>query len=126
MLEDQGPRPQCAGQAARAGAHDGDELRQAADVVADGSNAARGDGWSFLVPRKGWSPLDKEGRPIYDPQADVILRRTVKERLDEGREGALICTCTRPSSRAAVDEFVRLFVASQAARREPSSVEAAP
>jgi uncharacterized protein (UPF0261 family) len=97
-----------------------DELRQAADVVAERLNAARGE-WSFLVPKKGWSSLDKEGRPIYDPQADAAFVERLKQRLAEpGRVKELELHLYTPEfARAAVDEFVRLFAASGAARRAP-------
>ena len=79
-------------------------------------------------PRKGWSSLDKEGRPIYDPQADAAFVERLKERLDEpGRVKELDLHLYTPEfARAAVDEFVRLFAASQAARREPELMGAAP
>jgi uncharacterized protein (UPF0261 family) len=57
-----------------------EELRQAADVFAERLNRARGP-WSFLIPLKGWSSLDKEGRPIYDPVADAAFVARLKEKL---------------------------------------------
>ena len=59
-----------------------DELRQAADVIAQRLNQARGP-WTFLVPLQGWSSLDKPGRPIYDAQADAAFVARLKEKLDD-------------------------------------------
>ena len=87
-----------------------DELRQAADVIAERLNAARGE-WSFLVPLQGWSSLDKPGRTIHDPQADAAFVERLKQRLDEpARVKELDLHLYTPEfARAAVDEFVRLF-----------------
>jgi uncharacterized protein (UPF0261 family) len=91
------------------------ELRQAADVFAERLNRARGP-WSFLVPLKGWSSLDKEGRPIYDPAADAAFAARLKEKLaDPGRVKELDLHLYTPEfARAAVDEFVRLYGAKEA------------
>jgi uncharacterized protein (UPF0261 family) len=87
-----------------------DELRQAAEVFAERLNRARGP-WTFLVPLKGWSSLDKEGRPIYDPRADAAFVARLKEKLAEpARVRELDLHLYTPEfARAAVDEFVRLF-----------------
>ena len=87
-----------------------DELRAAADVIAERLNRARGP-WSFLVPLKGWSSLDREGRPIYDPAADAAFVARLKEKLaDPSRVKELdLHLYTAEFARAAVDEFVRLF-----------------
>ena len=86
-----------------------DELRQAADVIADRLNHARGP-WTFLVPLKGWSSLDKEGRPIYDPVADAAFVQRLKSRLDRPQRVRELDLhlYTSEFARAAVDEFVRL------------------
>ena len=87
-----------------------DELRQAADVIAERLNRARGP-WTFLVPLRGWSSLDKEGRPIYDPAADAAFVARLKERLiDRGRVKEVDLHLYTPEfARVAVDEFLRLF-----------------
>lgn len=92
-----------------------DELRQAADVIATRLNGARGP-WSFLVPTKGWSSLDREGRPIHDPVADAAFVARLRERLDEpGRLTELDLHLYTPEfARAAVDAFVGLFRQAQA------------
>ncbi len=91
------------------------ELRAAADVIAERLNRARGP-WTFLVPRKGWSSLDREGRPIYDPEADAAFVARLKEKLAEPRrvKELDLHLYTPEFARAAVDEIVRLFEAARA------------
>ena len=86
-----------------------DELRQAADVIAERLNRAKGP-WTFLIPLKGWSSLDKEGRPIYDPVADAAFVARLKEKLDDpARVKEIPLHLYTPEfARVAVDEFVRL------------------
>ena len=86
------------------------ELRQAADVIAERLNRARGP-WTFLVPLRGWSSLDKEGRPIYDPAADAAFVVRLKEKLaDRSRVREVDLHLYTPEfARVAVDEFLRLF-----------------
>jgi len=95
-----------------------DELRQAADVISERLNAARGE-WTFLVPLKGWSSLDREGRPIYDPQADAAFVERLEARLDhpERVKKVDLHLYTPEFARVAVDEFVRLFEVSKNAAR---------
>lgn len=91
-----------------------DELRQAADVIAERLNAARGE-WTFLVPLKGWSSLDREGRPIYDPEADAAFVERLVAKLDQPERVKKVDLhlYTPEFARVAVDEFVRLFEASK-------------
>ncbi len=87
-----------------------EELQHAADVVAERLNRARGP-WTFLVPLRGWSSLDREGRPIYDPAADAVFAARLRARLDDPshlREVDLHLY-TPEFARVAVDELVRLF-----------------
>lgn len=86
-----------------------EELRQAADVIAERLNRARGP-WTFLIPLKGWSSLDKEGRPIHDPVADAAFVARLKEKLaDPSRVKEVDLHLYTPEfARVAVDEFVRL------------------
>ena len=86
-----------------------EELFQAADVVAERLNQAKGP-WSFLVPLKGWSSQDMEGRTLYDPAADAAFVTRLKERLDDpSRVKELDLQLYTPEfARAAVDEFVRI------------------
>jgi len=95
-----------------------DELRQAADVIADRLNRARGP-WTFLIPLRGWSSLDREGRPIYDPAADAAFVVRLKQRLrDRSRLREVDLHLYTPEfARVAVDEFLRLF--ESAKERQP-------
>ncbi len=87
-----------------------DELRQAADVIAERLNRARGP-WTFLVPTQGWSSLDRPGRPIYDPAADAAFVARLKEKVDarERVKEVDLHLYTPEFARAAVDEFVSLW-----------------
>jgi len=91
-----------------------DELRQAADVIAQRLNRAKGP-WTFLIPLRGWSSLDKEGRPIYDPSADAAFVARLKEKLaDRGRVREVDLHLYTPEfARVAVDEFLRLYKAAE-------------
>ena len=86
-------------------------------MIAERLNAARG-AWTFLVPLKGWSSLDREGRPIYDPQADAAFVERLVARLDhpERVKKVDLHLYTPEFARVAVDEFVRLFEASKASQ----------
>jgi uncharacterized protein (UPF0261 family) len=90
-----------------------DELRQAADVIAQRLNEAKGE-WTFLVPLQGWSSLDKAGRPIHDPQADGEFVARLKAGLDQPQrvKEVDLHLYTPEFARVAVDEFTRLFRAS--------------
>lgn len=87
-----------------------DELREAADVIAGRLNRARGP-WTFLVPLRGWSSLDREGRPIHDPVADAAFVERLKARLDEPWRvrDVDLHLYTPEFARVAVDAFVELF-----------------
>lgn len=95
-----------------------DELCQAADVIAERLNDATGP-WTFLVPCKGWSSLDREGRPIYDPAADAAFVKHLKERLADPRrlKEVDLHLYTPEFARVAVDEFLRLYATARAAAR---------
>ena len=86
------------------------ELCQAADVIAERLNRARGP-WSFLIPLQGWSSLDKAGRPIYDPVADAAFVARLKEKLADPScvKEVDLHLYTPEFARVAVDEFVRLY-----------------
>ena len=58
-----------------------DELRQAADVIARAAQPRQGRRGPSWCRCKGWSSLDREGRPIYDPVADAAFVARLKERL---------------------------------------------
>jgi uncharacterized protein (UPF0261 family) len=91
-----------------------DELRQAAGVIAERLNEAKGE-WTFLVPTQGWSSLDKAGRPIHDPEADAEFVARLKASLKQPQrvKEVDLHLYTPEFARVAVDEFARLY---QAAR----------
>ena len=91
------------------------ELLQAADAIAERLDRARGP-WTFLVPLRGWSSLDREGGPMHDPIADAAFVARLKEKL---REPARVREVDLPLyskefARAAVDELLRLFRSAKA------------
>lgn len=92
-----------------------DELRRAADVIAERLNRAAGP-WTFLIPLQGWSSLDKEGRPIYDPAADAAFVERLKEKLaDRSHLREVDLHLYTPAfARVVVDEFLRLYKAAKA------------
>ncbi len=57
-----------------------EELQQAARIVAERLNGARGP-CAVLIPLKGWSSLDREGAALYDPEADRAFVKTLKKEL---------------------------------------------
>jgi uncharacterized protein (UPF0261 family) len=120
MLEKTKNRPQYVQDALRVQVRtSAEELRQAADVIADRLNRARGL-WTFLIPVKGWSSLDKEGRPIYDPAADAAFVARLKEKIADPRrvKDVDLHLYTREFARVAVNEFVRLYEANKAPAHE--------
>ena len=91
-----------------------DELRQAADVVAERLGRARGP-WTFLVPLQGWSSLDREGKPMYDPAADAAFVARLEEKLaqPERLKKVPLHLYTREFARVAVDELLALIAAAK-------------
>ena len=87
-----------------------EELRQAADVIAERLNRARGP-WTFLIPLQGWSSLDRPGRPIYDPAADAAFVARLKQKLDhpERVKEVDLQLYSAEFARVAVDEFLHLY-----------------
>jgi uncharacterized protein (UPF0261 family) len=86
------------------------ELRAAADVIAERLNAAKGP-FIFLQPLQGWSSIDREGRACHDAQADAAFFARLAERLE--RRQAIkpvdLNLYSPEFARVAVDEFVRLY-----------------
>jgi len=97
------------------------ELRQAADVIAERLNQATGP-WTFLIPLKGWSSLDREGRPIYDPEADTAFVERLEQKVrDKANIKKVDLHLYTPEfARVAVDEFVRLYKAAGTAALQPA------
>jgi uncharacterized protein (UPF0261 family) len=58
------------------------ELREIAREVARKLNQSKGP-VAILIPLKGWSSLDKEGMPLYDPEADKAFVDELKIHLDQ-------------------------------------------
>jgi uncharacterized protein (UPF0261 family) len=111
MLEMTRDRPQYVQDALRVQVRTtADELRQAAEVIAERLNQAKGP-WTFLIPLRGWSSLDREGRPIHDPVADAAFVTRLKERVADPRrvKDVDLHLYTPEFARVAVDEFLVLF-----------------
>lgn len=98
-----------------------DELRKCADVIAERLNQSKAP-FTFLIPTQGWSSLDKEGRPIYDPEADAVFVERLKEKIDN--KAAIkevdLHLYTPEFAQEAVDEFARLY-----AKSHPRSIDKA-
>ena len=117
MLEKTKDRPQFVQDALRTQVRtSAEELQQAAEVIAARLNEAKGP-WSFLVPLKGWSTQDMEGRILYDPVADAAFVARLKEKVaDPDRIKEVDLHLYTPEfARVAVDEFVRLYEEAKAA-----------
>ena len=91
-----------------------DELRQAAEIIADRLNQAAGP-FTFLIPRQGWSSHNKEGRSLFDPIADAAFVDRLREKLinKDAIKEVNLHLYTPEFARVAVDEFVRLFATRQ-------------
>ncbi len=57
------------------------ELREIAREVAKKLNQSKGP-VAVLIPLKGWSSLDQEGMPLYDPEADKAFVSELKAHLN--------------------------------------------
>jgi len=57
------------------------ELKEIAKEVARKLNKSKGP-VTFLFPLKGWSSLDQEGMPLYDPEADKTFLSELKAQLN--------------------------------------------
>ena len=58
-----------------------EELEKMAAIVADRLNRSKAP-CAVLIPLKGWSSLDKEGRALYNPEADQAFVEALKAKLD--------------------------------------------
>ena len=58
-----------------------EELEEMAAIVADRLNLSKAP-CAVLIPLKGWSSLDKEGRALYDPEADRAFVEALRIKLD--------------------------------------------
>lgn len=57
------------------------EMERFAEMVADKLNRARGP-VHVLIPTRGWSEADREGRELFDPDVDRIFTERLKKLLD--------------------------------------------
>jgi len=87
-----------------------EELIQAADVIAERLNNAKGP-FKFLIPLKGWSSIDMEGRDCYDPEADAAFVKRFKEKLNkkEAIEEVNLPLYTPEFARKLADEFIKIY-----------------
>ena len=87
-----------------------DELRQAADVIAERLNQCTGP-FTFLLPLRGWSSVDNEGLPLYDPEANAAFHSRLRERINNKDAVRTVDQhlYTREFARTAVDEFLKLY-----------------
>ena len=60
-----------------------EELRQAAEIMAERLNVSKAP-CAVLIPLKGWSSLDREAGPLYDPEADRAFSEALKQHLKPG------------------------------------------
>ena len=58
-----------------------EELEEMAAIVAERLNLSKAP-CAVLIPLKGWSSLDKEGRALYDPEADRAFVEALRIKLD--------------------------------------------
>lgn len=90
------------------------ELREIAKEVARKLNQSKGP-VAILIPLKGWSSLDKEGMPLYDPEADQAFLDELKIHLNK-RISLIELNLhlnTREFAEEAVNQFLRVY------KREP-------
>jgi uncharacterized protein (UPF0261 family) len=88
------------------------ELREIAREVARKLNRSKGP-VAMLIPLKGWSSLDKEGMPLYDPGADQAFLDELRIHLT--KKISLIelnlHLNTREFAEEAVNQFMKLYKA---------------
>jgi len=89
-----------------------EELKEIAREVARKLNRSKGPA-AILIPLKGWSSLDKEGMPLYDPEADQAFLDELEVHL--AAKVPLIKLDlhlnTREFAEEAVKQFIRLYEA---------------
>ena len=60
-----------------------EEMEAVARAFAEKLNRAKGP-VRVVIPRKGWSAVDREGSPAYDPEEDALFTKVLKNSLKEG------------------------------------------
>jgi len=90
------------------------ELREIAREVGRKLNQSKGP-VTILIPLKGWSSLDKEGMPLYDPGADQAFLHELKSHLNPAISliELNLHLNTREFAEEAVRQFMKLY------KREP-------
>jgi len=87
-----------------------EELSEIAREVAKKLNQSKGP-VAVLIPLKGWSSLDKEGMPLYDPEADQVFLDELRIHLT--KKISLIeldlHLNTREFAEEAVNQFMKLY-----------------
>ncbi len=93
-----------------------EELTLIAAEVARKLNMARGP-VVLMIPKKGWSSLDKEGMPLWDPDADAVFVAELRKLLDRKiRVVELDCNLdTREFAEEALKLFLEIGVGSRIA-----------
>jgi uncharacterized protein (UPF0261 family) len=94
-----------------------EELKEVAREVAKKLNKAKGP-VMVLIPLRGWSSLDKEGMPLYDPEADKAFVRELKIQLDPKISiiDLDLHINTREFAHEAVNRFLNLYEESKKRR----------
>jgi uncharacterized protein (UPF0261 family) len=87
-----------------------DELRQMGREVAERLNIATAP-FKVLIPLKGWSNLDIEGRSLYDPDGNAAFTAELKKWLNkkEAVEEVDMHLYTPEFGRKLVDAFVEIY-----------------
>jgi uncharacterized protein (UPF0261 family) len=86
------------------------ELREIAKEVARKLNQSKGP-VAILIPLRGWSSLDKEGMPLYDPEADQAFLDELRIRLSKKIPLVELDLHlnTREFAEEAVNQFMKLY-----------------
>jgi uncharacterized protein (UPF0261 family) len=93
------------------------ELREIAREVARKLNRAKGP-IAILIPLKGWSSLDREGMPLYDPVGDRAFLDELKIHIDPKIPIVELDLHlnTREFAQEAVNQFLNLYGENQRRR----------
>ena len=93
------------------------ELREIAREVARKLNRAKGP-IAILIPLKGWSSLDREGMPLYDPAGDRAFLDELKIHIDPKIPiiELNLHLNTREFAQEAVNQFLNLYGENQRRR----------
>ena len=94
------------------------ELEKCAQVMAERLNESKGP-FKILIPLKGWSYLDKEGGPLYDPEANAVFLEELKKKLNnkEAIEEVDLHLYTPEFAEKLVDVFLEIFEEYQKSKR---------